>query len=69
MACTRCGGFVVIDRSTAYLQQNATGWSMRCVNCGNCEDPVIHANRRHRMVLRRSARAVDTPSGGVLTLW
>ena len=69
MACTRCGGFVVIDRSCVYLQQNTGGWSMRCVNCGNCEDPVIHANRRHRMVLRRSPRAVDMPSGGVLTVW
>jgi hypothetical protein len=42
---------------------------MRCVNCGNCEDPVIHANRRHHTALRRSARAVDMPSGGVLTVW
>lgn len=69
MACTRCGGFLVIDRSSAYLQQSTNGWSMRCVNCGNCEDPVIHANRRHHAALRRSARAVDMPSGGVLTVW
>lgn len=69
MACTRCGGFVVIDRSYAYLHQNAMGWSMRCVNCGNCEDPVIYANRRHRTALRHGARAVDMPGGGVLTVW
>ena len=69
MACTRCGGFLVIDRSSAYLQQNMIDWSMRCVNCGNCEDPVIHANRHHATALRRGARAVETPSGGVVTVW
>jgi hypothetical protein len=69
MACIRCGGFVVIDRSSAYLQQHASDWSMRCVNCGNCEDPVIHANRRHHTDLRHGARAVDAPRGGVLTVW
>lgn len=69
MVCARCGGFVVIDRSYAHLQQETVAWSSRCVNCGNCEDPVIHANRHRHPALRHCARAVDTPSGGVVTVW
>jgi hypothetical protein len=68
MLCARCGGFIVIDRSSAHHQPSTGAWSIRCVNCGNCEDPVIHANRHRRPALRHGARAVDTPRGGVVTV-
>jgi hypothetical protein len=69
MVCARCGGFVVVDRFYAHHQPEEGAWSIRCVNCGNCEDPVIHANRHSQPALRHCARAVDAPSGGVVTVW
>jgi hypothetical protein len=69
MPCPRCGGFVVVDRSYAHLHGATTDRPMRCVNCGNYEDAVIDANRRHSPALRHCARAVDLPGGGVLTVW
>ena len=69
MRCARCGGLIVMDLSYADLQGEATDHPKRCVKCGNREDAVIHANRRHHPALRHCARAVDSPSGGVMTVW
>jgi hypothetical protein len=46
-SCVRCGGLLVTS-FTASLERDATGTPVtlrRCVNCGDCVDPFILANR------------------------
>lgn len=49
MKCTRCSGLMVrdhlLDMQESYLPMWMSG--LRCVACGNVEDPLIH---HHRMV-------------------
>lgn len=47
LSCLRCGGLLVTS-FTASLERDATGTPVtlrRCVNCGDCVDPFILANR------------------------
>ena len=46
-ACVRCGGLLV-HSYTAALERDVSGRPVtlwRCVNCGDCVDPFILANR------------------------
>ena len=51
MACHRCGGLMVKDRSVVESLSDLSektgrmGPSIRCINCGYLEDPVVLANR------------------------
>jgi hypothetical protein len=51
MTCHRCGGLMVNDRSVVEslsdlnAKTGRTGPSIRCINCGYLEDPVVLANR------------------------
>lgn len=51
MTCHRCGGLMVKDRSVVESlsdlseKTGRTGPSLRCINCGYLEDPVVLANR------------------------
>jgi hypothetical protein len=51
MTCHRCGGLLVKDQavveSLSDLSEKTgrTGPSLRCINCGYLEDPVVLANR------------------------
>ena len=49
MACTRCGGFLVIedwDGSVATsVRSSSAARNVRCVNCGSIDDSMILANR------------------------
>jgi hypothetical protein len=46
MACTKCGGFTLIDQ---YLEVHTFAVEVleltRCINCGNREDAIICLNR------------------------
>ncbi len=55
MTCTRCRGLMVVDHLLDMQESSMPMWmrGLRCVTCGNIEDPLIH---HHRMV-RRTRRA------------
>lgn len=63
MTCHRCHGLLVKDQSVgASLSglSEATGCmdpTMRCINCGYLEDPVIHANRSRSHVTKQPVLA------------
>lgn len=54
MACSRCGGMMIIDglldESGFRIDQQAE----RCLNCGHWEDTVILANRATACAVRTS---------------
>lgn len=47
MKCTRCGGLMVADNLLDLQESYVPMWmrAMRCVACGNIEDPLIHQHR------------------------
>ena len=51
MTCHRCGGLLVKDQSVVESLSDLSektgrmGPSLRCINCGYVEDPVVLANR------------------------
>ena len=53
MICHRCRGLLINDQSdliTRYDLSEASGYvgsTLRCINCGYVEDPVVRANRIH----------------------
>jgi hypothetical protein len=55
MTCTRCSGLMVVDHLLDMQESSMPMWmrGLRCLACGNIEDPLIH---HHRMV-RRTRRA------------
>ena len=73
LSCLRCGGLLVTS-FTASLERDATGTPVtlrRCVNCGDCVDPFILANRGKgprpivtRVVLPRGPQRAG-PAGGM----
>ena len=74
MLCRRCGGFMIVepfhDEVRAETSSKKESAGMRCVNCGNIEDAVIHMNRLEPRPLRRSARhnlGVELESGSART--
>jgi hypothetical protein len=60
MKCTRCYGLMVMDHLLDMQESYVPMWmrGLRCVTCGNIEDPLIHY---HRMVQhsRRDRRRVS----------
>jgi hypothetical protein len=56
MTCTRCSGLMVEDHLLDMKESYVPMWmrGLRCVTCGNVEDPLIH---HHRMIQHtRNAR-------------
>ncbi|MBK9308379.1 MAG: hypothetical protein IPM58_15150 [Nitrospira sp.] len=56
MKCARCSGLMVADHLLDMQESYVPMWmsGLRCVACGNIEDPLIH---HHRMVQHtRNAR-------------
>ncbi|NJL17878.1 MAG: hypothetical protein HC938_12450 [Nitrospira sp.] len=57
MKCARCSGLMVTDHLLDMQESYVPMWmrGMRCVTCGNIEDPLIH---HHRMIqhTRRTRR-------------
>jgi hypothetical protein len=51
MACRRCGGFIIVEVTSPFLEDSAQSESqrIRCLNCGNVEDSVICLNRTGRV--------------------
>lgn len=48
-SCPRCHGFmvsVILDGTEAGMLNGRESPARRCVNCGECIDPLILANRR-----------------------
>ncbi|MBH0202280.1 MAG: hypothetical protein HP496_08300 [Nitrospira sp.] len=47
MTCTRCSGLMVADHFLDMQESWVPMWmrGLRCVACGNIEDPLIHYNR------------------------
>lgn len=48
MTCTRCSGLMVVDHLLDMQESHQPMWmrGLRCIACGNIEDPLIHSNRR-----------------------
>ncbi len=46
--CPRCQGLRLLDNYYDHQESSAPSWiySLRCLNCGFVEDPVIFKNRR-----------------------
>ena len=70
MTCHRCGGLLVKDQSVVESLADLSdktgrmGPSLRCINCGYVEDPVVRANRRLLLgqLSRRTALGTRDPS-------
>jgi hypothetical protein len=51
MTCHRCRGLLIHDQSALINRYDLseltgyTGSTLRCINCGYLEDPVVRANR------------------------
>ena len=62
MMCARCGGFLVIDGWDGPMDnvRERRLRTMRCVNCGCIEDPVIFENRLENRLIERSAICCTT---------
>jgi len=45
MACTRCGGMMILDGLLDESGFGIDGQAERCLNCGHWEDTVMLANR------------------------
>ena len=47
MACARCGGFLVNEGWGGLIEnfRDRLLQTLRCVNCGSIDDPVIFENR------------------------
>jgi hypothetical protein len=64
MTCHRCRGLLVKDQSVVESLHGLSevpgcrGPTMRCINCGYLEDPVVRANRLRPLVARQPAPAL-----------
>lgn len=54
MRCTRCRGLMVVDHLLDMQESSIPMWmrGLRCVTCGNIEDPLIHHHRMARRTRR-----------------
>lgn len=61
MKCTRCCGLMVADDLLDLQESYLPMWmrALRCITCGNIEDPLIHQHRAVRQA--RPAKLVKTP--------
>jgi hypothetical protein len=59
MKCARCSGLMVTDHLLDMQESYVPMWmrGLRCVTCGNIEDPLIHHHRmvQHTRKVRRDA--------------
>ncbi len=59
MKCARCSGLMVKDHLLDMQESYVPMWmkGLRCVACGNIEDPLIHHHRmvQHTRKARRNA--------------
>ena len=59
MKCARCSGLMVRDHLLDMQESYVPMWmrGLRCVACGNIEDPLIHHHRmvQHKRKARRNA--------------
>jgi hypothetical protein len=70
MTCTRCNGLMVMDHLLDMKESYVPMWmrGLRCVACGNIEDPLIHYNRmmhearKTRRRLLRTAQPITAPA-------
>ena len=48
MACSRCGGFLVVDEFMDAKEEYSRMWfqGLRCINCGAIDEGLIRANRQ-----------------------
>ena len=64
MTCHRCGGLLVKDQSVVEILHDLSevtgcmGPTMRCINCGYLEDPVVRANRFRPRMAKQPAPAL-----------
>lgn len=69
MSCERCGGFIVTETFHGMSQEDSQHGmpTVRCVNCGNCEDATIRRNRLTSHAQQQSDRYREglgtTPAG------
>lgn len=70
MKCARCSGLMVRDHLLDMQESSIPMWmcGLRCVACGNIEDPLIHYNRmmhkarRSRRRVLRAAQPIVSPA-------
>lgn len=70
MKCARCSGLMVVDHLLDMQESYVPMWmrGLRCVACGNIEDPLIHHHRtvqrtrKTRRLARHFAKAAMRPS-------
>ncbi len=55
MKCARCSGLMVTDHLLDMRESYMPMWmrGLRCVTCGNIEDPLIH----HHRIIQHTRRA------------
>ena len=55
MTCTRCSGLMVLDHLLDMQESYPSMWmsGLRCMTCGNIEDPLI----QHHRIVQRARRA------------
>lgn len=58
MLCRRCRGLMIVEPLYGVQEQAVPPGMLgaRCINCGNVEDAVIHANRAEPHSIDRTAR-------------
>lgn len=62
MTCTRCNGLMVMDHLLDMKESYVPMWmrGLRCVVCGNIEDPLIHYNRMMHEARKTRRRLLRT---------
>jgi hypothetical protein len=62
MKCARCSGLMVADQLLDVQESYLPMWvrGLRCVTCGNIEDPLIH---HHRIVQRSDIQSARETLG------
>ena len=58
MPCRRCRGLMIVEPFYGVQEESIPPGMLgtRCINCGNVEDAVIHANRAKPRPTGRTAR-------------
>ena len=71
MACTRCGGLIVIETFSDLREEVSRGefQGSRCLNCGCIEDSLIRANRLHPLPPTRTRLTSMVGNGRKAPIW
>ncbi len=61
MKCIRCSGLMVEDELVDLRESYLPMWmrALRCIACGNIEDPLIHQHRAVRQT--RATKLAEVP--------